>query len=153
MSARKIVLPEQAPETYEELCQLHAPRPIHRREEYEIASKIVDWIAVRAVNADQEDYAALMGDLVNAYEMERLAQPEEAGGLEVLKMLVQEHGLRARQLAEILGVDESMGSKLLHGRRNVTVEHARKLGEFFGVKPAVFLDLNARSQVETPALG
>jgi HTH-type transcriptional regulator / antitoxin HigA len=153
MSAKKIVLPEPAPESYEELCRLHAPRPIRRREEYEIASKVVDWIAVRAINGDQEDYAALMGDLVNAYETEHLPQPEEASGLEVLKMLMQEHGLRARQLAEALGVDESMGSKILHGQRNITLEHARKLGEFFGVKPAVFLDLGARSRVEASALG
>ena len=152
MSAKKIVLPKQAPETYEELCQLHAPRPIHRREEYEIASKIVDWIAVRALNADQEDYAALMGDLVNAYEIEHFPQPAEASGLDVLKMLMQEHGLRARQLAELLAVDQSMGSKLLHGQRNITLEHAKKLGEFFGVKPTVFLDLGARSRVEASAL-
>jgi antitoxin component HigA of HigAB toxin-antitoxin module len=82
-----------------------------------------------------------------------LPQPEEANGLEALKLLMQEHGLRARQLAQVLGVDESMGSKLLHGQRSIAVEHAKKSGEFFGVKPAVFLDLGARSRVEMPALG
>ena len=144
MSAKKITLPQEAPETYEGLCRIHLPRPIHRRGEYELASKIVDWIAIRAHNAAQEDYAALMGDLVNQYEAAHLPQPAASSGVEVLELLLQEHGMRARQLADILGTDESLGSKILKGQRRITLEHAKKLAAFFGVEPTVFLDLGQR---------
>lgn len=142
MTTTRFALPDQAPETYEELCQLYLPRPIHYRDEYKIASKIVDWIAVRAVNSDQEDYASVMGDLVNEYESEHLPQPRRASGLEVLELLMEEHGVTTRQLGQILGVNESMGSKILNGRRSITVAHAKKLAKTFGVTAAVFLDLD-----------
>jgi antitoxin component HigA of HigAB toxin-antitoxin module len=135
-------LPDQAPETYEELCRLHLPRRIHYRDEYKIASKIVDWIAVRAINADQEDYASVMGDMVNEYEAEHRPQPERASGLEALELLMEEHGITARQLGEILGINESMGSKILNGQRSITVAHAKKLAKTFGVPATVFLDLD-----------
>jgi antitoxin component HigA of HigAB toxin-antitoxin module len=141
MTTTRFALPDQAPETYEELCRLHLPRPIHYRDEYEIASKIVDWIAVRAVNADQEDYAAVMGDMVNEYEAEHLPQPGRSSGLEALELLMEENGVTARQLGQILGVNESMGSKILNGQRSITVPHAKKLAKAFGVPAAVFLDL------------
>ena len=142
MTVTKFALPDQAPKTYEELCRLHLPRPLHDRHEYEIASKIVDWIAVRAVNSDQEDYVRVIGDLVNDYETEHLPQPAQASGLEALKLLMEEHGVRARQLGKILGTDESMGSKIVNGQRSITTAHAKKLAAFFGTKPTVFLDLD-----------
>jgi len=44
------------------------PRPIHHEAENQETIRVMDWIAVRAENRDQFDYAKMLGDLVSAYE-------------------------------------------------------------------------------------
>ena len=45
------------------------------------------------------------------------------------------------ELGRILGVDETLGTKLLSGERNITVQHAKKLGDRFAMHPTAFLNL------------
>ncbi len=47
--------------------------------------------------------------------------------------------MNASDLARLLGVHPSMGSKILNGDRMLTVEHLRKLSERFKVNPQVFM--------------
>ena len=74
-----------------------------------------------------------------------IAQPEgnrkAASPIDVLKLLLEQHKVSARELSRILGKDESLGSLILTGRRSITVEHSKMLGEHFNVKPSVFLGL------------
>jgi HTH-type transcriptional regulator / antitoxin HigA len=58
----------------------------------------------------------------------------------MLKHLLAEHGMSAADLARLLGVHVSMGSKILGGERTLTVAHIRKLGRRFRVSPALFID-------------
>jgi len=57
-------LPKKVPAIYEGLVRMHVPRKIHDDAEYQRAVQIVQWLAVRVDNDDQEDYLALMSDLV-----------------------------------------------------------------------------------------
>jgi antitoxin component HigA of HigAB toxin-antitoxin module len=50
-----------------------------------------------------------------------------------------EHGLNASALARVLGVHESMGSKILRGERALTVDHIRSLAARFKVRAEIFL--------------
>jgi len=47
--------------------------------------------------------------------------------------------MNASDLARLLGVHGSMGSKILKGERSMTVEHPRKLAEQFKVSRGVFM--------------
>ena len=47
--------------------------------------------------------------------------------------------LNASDLARMLGVHASMGSKILKGQRSLTVDHLRKLADHFKVRPELFM--------------
>jgi len=46
--------------------------------------------------------------------------------------------MSATDLANLLGVHASMGSKILKGERKLTADHLRKLTERFGVEASMF---------------
>jgi antitoxin component HigA of HigAB toxin-antitoxin module len=48
--------------------------------------------------------------------------------------------MNASDLARLLGVHASMGSKLLKGERALTVDHLRILAARFKVRPDTFMD-------------
>ncbi len=60
-------------------------------------------------------------------------------GIEILAYLLDENDLNASDLARILGVDRTLGAKILRGERNLTPEHMKKLGRRFTVDPGIFL--------------
>jgi HTH-type transcriptional regulator / antitoxin HigA len=130
------------PGTYRELCAIYLPRPIHDDHEIEEATKVIDELSPHQnLNADQLDYLYLVTDLVEAYERAHAKQLSKASGLAVLRYLMAEHRISTRALGRILGTDESLGAKILSGSRSITIEHAKKLGMRFNVKPTAFLDL------------
>jgi HTH-type transcriptional regulator/antitoxin HigA len=129
------------PKTYRELCKRYLPRKIHDDAEDQEATAIVDALAGHDLNEDQEDYLDLVSDLVDEYDRATRRQPKEASPIDVLKLLLEQHKVSARELSRILGKDESLGSLILTGRRSITVEHSKMLGEHFNVKPSVFLGL------------
>ena len=48
--------------------------------------------------------------------------------------------MNASDLARLLDMHASMGSKILRGERSLTVDHLRKLCERFKVNPGLFMD-------------
>ena len=48
--------------------------------------------------------------------------------------------MNASDLARLLDVHVSLGSKILKGERSLTVDHIRKLAVQFKVNPSLFLD-------------
>jgi hypothetical protein len=57
------------------------PRPVHDEAENREMIRVMDWIAVRAHNQDQFDYAKMLGNLVTEYEVsqKRRTKPRLAG--------------------------------------------------------------------------
>jgi len=129
------------PKVYDRLLALHPLRPIHNDMELAHATAIIDMLAGHDLNADQADYLDVLSTLVEAYENAHAPLEEPAlCGLDVLRALLDEHGMSAADLARLLGVHRSMGSKLLKGERALTVRHLQLLGERFKVSAALFLD-------------
>ena len=56
-----------------------------------------------------------------------------------LKHLLAEHGLNAAGLSSILGASRNLGAMILHGERNLTLAHVRRLAAHFKVSPELFL--------------
>jgi antitoxin component HigA of HigAB toxin-antitoxin module len=143
MKISKIELPKKAPETFEELCRLFLPRPIHDEAENEEMIRVMDWIAVRAHNRGQFDYAKMLGDLVTEYEVtHRRRVKSELGGLELLRAVTESSGLTQADLANVLGVAQGTVSKIMTGARSITVDHAKRAARYFKMRPEAFLDLD-----------
>ncbi len=74
-------------------------------------------------------------------DFERNSDPiPDAAPIDVLRHLIEAHGLRQRDLTDVFGT-ESIVSEVLHGKRELTKEHIRRLSARFGVSPAVFFSL------------
>ncbi len=77
-----------------------------------------------------------LGTLVHAYEEEHDPLPE-GSPLDVLRTLMDEHGLSQRDLPEI--GSQGVVSEILHGKRTLNVRQVAALAKRFAVSPAVFI--------------
>ncbi|MNN05477.1 Antitoxin HigA [compost metagenome] len=89
---------------------------------------------------DDEDHplaslASHMGDLLEAYDEAHRPMPR-GSGVDVLRYLMQEHGLSQADLPEV--GTQSVISEILSGKRQLNVRHIRGLSERFGVPADVF---------------
>jgi HTH-type transcriptional regulator/antitoxin HigA len=130
----------QLPKDYAGLCALLAPRVIHDRADYENLSEAAEAMAGHETDFtdDQTDYFDTLCALMEAYEAEVEPLPKGAP-LRALKFLLNEHGLSRAQLSDILGASRALGPMILRGERNLTVEHVRRLADYFKVDPSLFL--------------
>lgn len=114
-------------------------RPIRTDEDYDRMVELMN--AVLVVVGEDEDhplsgFLEVVSDLVSLYEREHFpispANPPEA-----LRFLMEARGLRQEDLADV--VAQSNLSAILLGKRNISAKLAAKLGQFFGVSPALFI--------------
>ena len=77
-----------------------------------------------------------LGTLVHAYEEEHYPIPE-ASGIDVLRFLMEEHGLTQSNLPEV--GSQGVVSETLNGKRELNVRQIRALAERFKVSAAVFV--------------
>jgi HTH-type transcriptional regulator/antitoxin HigA len=80
--------------------------------------------------------AAQMGAMIEAYDHAHHPMPR-ASGIEVLRYLMQDHGLEQGDLPEV--GNQSVISQLLNGKRQLNVRQVRALAERFGVSASVFI--------------
>jgi HTH-type transcriptional regulator/antitoxin HigA len=83
------------------------------------------------------DLAEALALFIHSYE-ESHAKIPEAGGPEILKSLMKEHGLTQSDLPEI--GSQGVVSEILSGARELNVRQIRRLAKRFGVSPAVFVN-------------
>lgn len=92
-----------------------------------------------AISSNQDhplaSLAGHIGDLLEAYDEAHRPMPK-GSGVEVLRYLMQEHGLSQTDLPEV--GTQSVISEILGGKRQLNVRHIRALSERFGVSADVF---------------
>jgi HTH-type transcriptional regulator/antitoxin HigA len=130
------------PGRFEELVQMSPPQAIMDDVYYENMLETIDRLmAAGKLTKGQSLYLETLVQLVDAYESDRHAiETSHLGALDSLKHLLEENGMNASDLARLLGMHPSMGSKILRGERSLTVEHLRVLSARFKVKPQLFID-------------
>ena len=127
------------PRTFEGLCGMLPPRPIHNETDYENAIEMLDSLVGFDLNSDQDDYLAVMTTLVGEYEDEHYAiDTSDATGLSALKFLLEQNNMTASDLGTLLG-NRSLGSKILRGERQLSKNHIRILADRFKVDAGLFL--------------
>jgi len=77
--------------------------------------------------------------LIERYEQENYKVPK-ASPADVLRFLLERHGLRQRDVAAELG-GESVVSEVLSGKRKLNTAQIEQLSRRFRVSPAVFLSI------------
>lgn len=83
------------------------------------------------------EFLDLVSRLVSDYESTRYVMPG-AKPQEVLRFIMEQHGLKQTDLAAEIG-GQSVVSDILGGKREINARQARALAARFGVSPAVFL--------------
>ncbi len=77
-----------------------------------------------------------LGTLIYAYEEEHHPIPE-CSGVDVLRFLMEEHGLTQADLPEI--GSQGVVSEVLRGKRELNIRQIRALATRFQLSPAVFI--------------
>lgn len=89
------------------------------------------------LDAGERDYLDVLGDLVEAYE-ERAHPIQPASDAAMLESLLTDHGQTQLHVAAATGIANSTLSNVLHGKRQLTRDHIRRLAKHFKVDPGVF---------------
>lgn len=133
---------KKLPGRFEELIQLMPPQAIMDDVHHENTVEMIDRLmASGKLSKGQALYLETLVQLVEAYEASYHAiDVSGISGLGSLKHLMDENQMNASDLARLLGVHVSMGSKILKGERSLTVEHLKKLSARFKVRPELFID-------------
>ncbi len=124
---------------YGKLLARVLPRVIETEAENEIMISELEKLDTRGrpLTPEEEKLAALMTLLVR--EFERAHYPlGHATPIEALRVLMEDRGLRQRDLIPIFG-SSSVVSDVLKEKRSISKTHARNLGEFFHVSPGLFI--------------
>lgn len=125
------------PNSYVELLQKFPPRPIKSEADLLLVQEVVDALLDSGeMTPEKQDYINVLGILIHEYEEKHIPIPD-LSGVELLKVLINESGLRQKDLIPVFKT-ESIVSAILNGQRKFTVEHIEKLSEFFNVSPSVF---------------
>lgn len=115
---------------------LYSLKAIKNEKDYEEALKSMEAVFDEA-ETHLADYAETLSILIEHYEEEHFPM-KEAKGLEVLKFLMEQNGLKQKDLVGILG-GKSTVSEILNGKRPLNLNHIRILADQFHVKPATFV--------------
>jgi HTH-type transcriptional regulator / antitoxin HigA len=134
-AAKKLNVPR-----YGELLKRFAPKVIETAEENRVALQIIDGLMGIGDGNRSAEENALLGRLAALVEQfERRAWPLPAVAPKDLLIDLMEHNsLKAADLADIMG-GRSRVSDVLSGKRSISKDQAKRLGERFSLSPAVFI--------------
>lgn len=134
-------LPKELPKGFTELVMMHPPRAIHDDVEFRNVHEIMDRMtSTPDLTEGQKDYLDTLAVLFEAYEKEHPPfEDKPISGVEMLKFLMEQHGMNASDLGRLLG-DRALGGRILKGERSLSKAHIRTLCERFKVKPDLFWD-------------
>jgi HTH-type transcriptional regulator/antitoxin HigA len=132
---------KKLPGTFEELVRMMVPEAIEDEVRHEnVVEMIDDLMALGRLTNGQAHYLETLVQLVEAYEAKHHAiETKDLSGIDILKHLLEENNMNASDLARLLEVHPSMGSKILLGERSLTIPHIRRLAERFNVSSALFI--------------
>ena len=120
-----------------EMIERGAPHLIRNDEQLEAYTKALFRLTAEADPTHaQVEAIELLTLLIERYEQEHYSVPQ-ASPADVLRFLLERHGLKQRDLAADLG-GESVVSEVLSGKRRLNATHIEQLSRRFHVSPAVF---------------
>ncbi len=126
------------PNTYRHLLAEVVPLPIETEEEYERILKLVEKLTFQKNRTNEEQILhKLLVVLIEAYEIENYPM-EQSTPHEILKHIMEASGTLQTDLVGIIG-SSSVVSEIINGKRSISKEQAKALGEYFKVSPSLFI--------------
>ena len=104
-------------------------------EEYTEALYELDQRNTKLTRAEKE-LAELLTLLIEDFESKRYKLPR-AKPVEILRFLMDQHGLKQKDLVDVFGT-RSIVSEVLSGKRKLNREHIQRLSDRFHVSPEAF---------------
>lgn len=119
------------------LLQQTLPRIIQSDDENErLIAELERLDSLSRMTPEQQALAELLTLLIQQFELQY--HLPHATPLEALQSLMEDRGLRQRDLVGVFG-SSSVGSDVLNGKRGISKQHARRLAEFFHVPVTLFI--------------
>ncbi len=115
---------------------LYPLKIIKNKRDYKLALKSLEAV-FDETSGNLAEYAETLMVLVEYYESENFPI-KDANGVEMLKFLMAQNGLRQKDLVGIIGAKSSV-SEILNGKRPLNLQHIRTLADKFNVRPATFI--------------
>jgi HTH-type transcriptional regulator / antitoxin HigA len=113
------------------------PKIICTEAENEYYIEALYWLEQkRSRTREEKDFADLLTLLIEDFEERRYHLPR-ATPLKALAFLMEQHGLKQKDLTNILGT-RSIVSEVMGGKRELTKEQIRRLSQRFHVSPEIF---------------
>ena len=124
---------------YAAVLAKHPPRVIRTVDENEYYTSILKELDERFdhLNEAERDFADLLTLLIEDFESKHYELPK-ASPLEVIRFLMDQHGLNQRDLLDIFG-NASVTSEVLSGKRELSKEHIRRLADRFSIPADMLL--------------
>ena len=124
---------------YIELITTFPPRPITNDAELTATQNQINSLLDKGkLTQDDRDYLKVLGTLVYDYEDKNEPMPT-LKGVELLKALLEESNLQAKDLASICQSD-SIVLDILDRKRELTATQIKELAAFFHISPAAFFE-------------
>jgi HTH-type transcriptional regulator/antitoxin HigA len=125
---------------YLELLREFPLRPIHSDEEHERAIEVVTSLAKRLsrLTPDERDYLDVLSDQVERYESAIYPEPDVAPH-EMLRELIDNRMSTQTRIARDLGIQESVMSEYLSGKRKMGLKAVENFSRYFHVDPGLFI--------------
>ena len=133
-----VAVPVEFQPEYARLLSNTLPSVIHseaQNEEYLEQVAVLLRREETLTNAEKE-FVRLLTLLIEDFEEKNYALPK-AGPLEVIAFLMDQHGLKQKDLTTVFGT-RSITSEVLSGKRELNKEQIRRLSERFRVSPELF---------------
>ncbi len=115
---------------------LYPLRVIKNEKNYKEALKSMETV-FDATEGHLAEYAETLTILIEHYETERFPI-KESSAIDVVRFLMDQNGLKQKDLIGILGGKSSV-SEILHEKRLLNLQHIRALSDKFNVNSATFI--------------
>jgi len=124
---------------YASVVAKYPPRVIRTEAENEHFTCVLYELDQRSesLTEPERDFAELLTLLIEDFESKHYELPK-ASPVDVLRFVMDQHGLKQRDLLDVFG-SPSVASEVLSGKRELSKEHIRKLASRFSLSADLFL--------------
>jgi len=123
---------------YSALLKKVPPKVIRTERENDMYTEILYDLDRRSktLTAAEKEMAELLTLLIRDFEEKRYQLPR-AKPLQALRFLIEQHGLKQKDLVDVFGTP-SIVSEVLNGKRELNKDHIKRLSMRFHVSPELF---------------
>jgi HTH-type transcriptional regulator/antitoxin HigA len=123
---------------YGKLCAETIPKVIENDEEFDRMVEHLERLTFKhGASVEENTLAELLQRLIQDYDDEHYLLPDVAPH-KMVHFLMEQRGLKQADLVPVLG-SRAQVSDLVNGKRGISKAQIKKLAEYFGVAPELFL--------------